>query len=361
MKKVIVPVLFATAFALVFTSCGSTPKKDPVSELQDDVKDIEDQTTDVIEQIAAVDNTAALEKTEAARQAALDAGADKIAAEQFKVADSLYDGLKSNDAAGVDLSVPLADVEKRYAALEKYAKALEAKKKIEEKNLSSYDKESYDAGCTALSDFENLNSSTNLLGTLMFDKASMANGKFINVLNKAYKQLAKDARVEAFKAKRNADSVKAGVAAKAEYTKAVEEFKAGDTNYAMQNAEVAFNHYLASTQQFNSVYATVSEKRAAAQAAIDAAKAQVAASENYALNADQVKPLKGDKVEGIEEEDAVLLEEDKYEAPETQEAEISEEISDFEVQEYEGKDSSLESLVNDAVDKLNSLSSGEAK
>ena len=351
MKKIIVPVLLAAVFSFTFTSCGSTPKTDDTttSTIQDKVNDVENK----VEDAANADNSSALEKTEAARKAAIEAGADKIAQEQFSAADALYDSLKTQSETGLDISIPLGDVEKRYLALTAYANALENRKKIEANDLISYDENSYNEGCAALSEFENLNSSTNLLGTLMFDKANMANGKFINVLNKAYKQLAKEARVDAFKAKKDADAVKAGVAAKAEYTKAAEEFKAGDQNYAMQNAESAYTHYLKSTEQFAAVAEKVAEKRAAAQKAIDEAKAKVEAAANYATKADQEKPLEGENIEGIESEDAVLLEDDSYATPESQEAAIPEEIEDFEVEEFTGNDSSLEGLVKDVADSLN--------
>ena len=223
--------MLAAVFAFTFTSCGSTPKTEDTTEsaIKDKVNEVENKIEE------AVDNSSALERTEAARNAAIEAGADKIAENRFSAADSIYDTLKAQSESGLDISIPLGDVEKRYMALTAYAKALENKKKIEDNNLISYDENSYNEGCSALSDFENLNSSTNLLGTLMLDKANMANGKFINVLNKAYKQLAKEARGNAFKAKKDADAVKAGVAAKADYKKAVEEFKSGDQNYLILN------------------------------------------------------------------------------------------------------------------------------
>ena len=52
--------------------------------------------------------------------------------------------------------------------------------------------------------------------------------------------------------------------------------------------------------------------RAKAQAAIDEAKKRVAASENVAVQADIEKPLGDEPVEGIEEADTKLLEEDDY-------------------------------------------------
>ena len=360
MKKIIVPVLLAAVFTFSLTSCGSTPKTEDTttSTIEDKVNEVEDK----VEEATNVDNSSALEKTEAARNAALEAGADKIAQEQFNAADALYNTLKAQSDSGLDISVPLGDVEKRYQALTAYSKALENKKKIEDNDLISYDENSYNDGCAALSEFENLNNSTNLLGTLMLDKANMANGKFINVLNKAYKQLAKEARVNAFKAKKDADAVKAAVSAKAEYTKAAEEFKSGDQNYAMQNAESAYTHYLKSTEQFTTIAEKVSEKRAAAQKAIEEAKAKVEAAADYATKADQEKPLEGENIQGIEPEDAVLLEADSYAAPETQEAEIPEEIEDFDVEEFKGNDSSLEGLIKDAADSINeAVSSSEAK
>ncbi len=351
MKKIIVPVLLAAAFSFSLTSCGSTPKTENTtpSTIQDKVNDVENK----IEEATTVDNSSALEKTEAARNAAIEAGADKVAETQFSAADKLFEELKTQSESGLDISLALSDVESRYNALSAYTKALENKKKINDKNLSSYDTTSYQEGCTALSDFENLNSSTNLLGKLMLDKAEMANGKFLNVLNKAYKQLAKDARLDAFKTKRDADSVKAGVAAKEDYKKAAEEFKLGDQNYAMQNAESAYNHYLSSSEQFAVIFKNVSEKREAAQKAIDEAKAKVEAAANYALQADQEKPLEGENIEGIESEDTVLLEADNYDAPESQEAEIPEQIDDYEVENFEGTDSSLKTVVQDAVESVN--------
>ena len=219
-----------------------------------------------------------------------------------------------------------ADEDARAAALELYKKALESKSKIDENDFASYSQADYDAGKASLAEFENLKDS-DISGAELLKIAQNADGKLLNVLQKAYKVLAKEARAKAFAAKKDADSVKAGAAKKEAYNKAAEEFKTGDTNYAMQNPESAYNHYLSAGSQFSSLYTTVSQQRAAAQKAIDEANAKVEAAKNYALNADQEKPLE-EAVEGIEEEDAVLLEEDEYAAPETLEAEIPEQLEE---------------------------------
>ena len=287
MKKSHVTFVLA-AFSLIFASCASKPK---VEETKPAVEPAEEKVEQVVEQpeeeapvVIEEDNSAALE----------------------------------------------ADENARKSSVEEYEKAKALKNRIDELGFALYDQTSYDAGNKSLSDFENLKDSDNASGAELLNLSKDAYGKFANVLNKAYKQLAKEARTKAFVAKKDADSVKAGAAAKADYNKAADEFKAGDTNYSMQNCESAYGHYITSESLFKSVFNTVSERRAAAQKAIDEAKAKVEAAQQYALNADQEKPLTDENTEGIEAEDAVLLEEDSYTAPETLEAEIPEEIEDFE-------------------------------
>ena len=287
MKKSHVTFVLA-AFSLIFASCASKPK---VEETKPAVEPAEEKVEQVVEQpeeeapvVIEEDNSAALE----------------------------------------------ADENARKSSVEEYEKAKALKNRIDELGFAPYDQTSYDAGTKSLSDFENLKDSDNASGAELLNLSKDAYGKFANVLNKAYKQLAKEARTKAFVAKKDADSVKAGAAAKADYNKAADEFKAGDTNYSMQNCESAYGHYVTSESLFKSVFNTVSERRAAAQKAIDEAKAKVEAAQQYALNADQEKPLTDENTEGIEAEDAVLLEEDSYTAPETLEAEIPEEIEDFE-------------------------------
>nr|MBQ2234784.1 hypothetical protein [Treponema sp.] len=144
----------------------------------------------------------------------------------------------------------------------------------------------------------------------------------------AFKKLAKEERNGAFAAKRDADSVKAAVAEKAAYGKAVEDFKKGDSNYAMQNPEAALKNYQSAKDQFEVLFKTVSEKREAAQKAMEAAKNAVLETQNYAANADKEAPLTGEEVQGIESEDAVLLEVETFADPKAAEVELSETISE---------------------------------
>ena len=68
--------------------------------------------------------------------------------------------------------------------------------------------------------------------------------------------------------------------------------------------------------------------------AIEEAKKRVAESQKFAEEADVKAPIT-EPVEGIEDEDAVLLEEDDYEDPEAAEADIAEELEDDEIGEEE--------------------------
>lgn len=326
MKKFLV---FISAAGLLLASCGSKPKvEDPVqeqiaSEVSEAVDKIEEKAEEIKE---TTDNSSALAATEAARQAAISAGADKVAPDQLAAADALYKTLEPQAKSGVNVSKALEDLKARYEALEKYAKALEEKTEIEENKFQSFDQASYNKGNEAISGFSNVLSASTLSGSVMLEKADTAYKSYFAVLFKAYKSKAKEARTLAFKAKTNADSVKAGVAAKKEYTAAVEEFRSGDSSLAMQNPKAALGHYEKSAESFTKLYEDVKAKREATQKAMDEARAAVEQSKNYAVTADKENPLKGDDIEGIEKEDTVLLEEEKFEDPKESEAKIDADI-----------------------------------
>ena len=130
----------------------------------------------------------------------------------------------------------------------------------------------------------------------------------------------------AFKQRRIYDSVKAAVSQKKEYNRGVEIFKKGDASYSMMGFEAAYNYYSEACDIFEQLYVDIFDKRAAALAAIEAAKKSVEESAAVAEEADLEAPLTGD-VDGIEDEDAVLLEEDDYADPEDAEEYLSEDIS----------------------------------
>ena len=316
-----------------FISCASAPKAE--EQLPEEVLEDVNAVEDVIEEVTTVDNSSALEQADLARQAAIDANADKVAPIQFAATDALLKTLQAQAETGVDVSIGLKDVQTRYEALEKYAKAMDAKARVDELGFASYDQASYDKGTQAIADLQNLFSETNILSSAMLEKANEAYSSFNSVLIGAFKKLAKEERNGAFAAKKDADSVKAAVAEKAAYGKAVEDFKKGDSNYAMQNPEAALKNYQSAKGQFEVLFKTVSEKREAAQKAMEAARNAVLETQNYAATADKEAPLTGEEVQGIEAEDAVLLEAETFADPKAAEVELSETISEEPIVEEE--------------------------
>lgn len=331
MKKIVFGI-FAAMLTFAFVSCGSTPKEEPSQVEEPNVTDSEENESDepTIEVPGLKDNSDELSKTDAARQAALDAGADKVAPTQFAATEALYKAMQEQSKTGVDSSVGLKDLQDRYNALANYAAALDAKKKIDDNGFASYEQAKYDDGVNALSEMENIFSQSNILGSTMLSTSNKAKSSFDAVLFTAYRNLARTERTEAFKSKSDADRVKAGVSAKDAYNNAVSEFRAGDSSYSMQNPESAYNHYSNAKIEFNAVYTKVLAEREAAQKAMDEAKNKVLESASYAEKADVDSPLSGDNIQGIEAEDAKLLEDDTYEDPSAQEAEIPETIIDEE-------------------------------
>ena len=341
MKKIIFILASIALFTVFFVSCGSTPEptkaavdsqsaQPPAEETNSEENEEsvshnpnEDATPTV--DIAA-ENQAALEKAEAARQSAIEAGVDTLLPEKFAEIDALYETAKEKAQAGEDVSSDLDKIGKLYSALEQYSLAMEAKNRIDENNFADYNKTAYDKGCAFLSNADELLQEPLANADDLLESATNANGQFKNVIFEAYKKLSKDERTKAFIEKRNADAVRAGVAAKEEYNAAVDEFRKGDAAYSMQNPESAYEHYRAAKTQFSAVYTTVSEKRANTEKAMLDAQKQVEDAYSYAQNADKNSPLEGDDIEGIEPSDAVLLEADTYEKPEALEADIPEDI-----------------------------------
>ena len=273
-----------------------------------------------------------MEEINGARQAAIDAGAEENCPDQMNKLDYLLAGLKDSD----DPDAAAKSIIDRYKLLENYSTAVEAKKEIDENGYDSYAKNDYNRGLSNLEKVEAAFESDSVdFDKTTFVYAENAVKDFNTVINVAYKKIAKEERENAMEAKRDADSVKAGVARKAEYKEATDLITTGDSLYAMQNAKKAAEKYIDATEKLTYLYKDVSEKRAAAQAAIDEAKKRVAESEKFAEEADVKAPIT-EKVEGIEDEDAVLLEADDYEDPEDAEADIAEELED-EIDESEAK------------------------
>lgn len=298
MKKQYI-IIFSIALVFGFLSCKST-------------KQTEEPETKVE---IPVDNSSALEQADKARQAAIDAGADSALPDAFNKTDELYNNLKKRSENGENVTAQLADVALRFKALEEYAKADKAKKEIDDNGFASYDNTNYNKGNTAMEDFRRLIEDDKTPAAQLVERAGVANVAYIAVLNAAYKKKAQEERSAAFVSKRNADAVYAGVSQKDKYTTGVDNFRDGDKTYALQNAKKAYEHYAEARKIFDELYEDISAKRAEAQRAIEEAKQKVLESSEYAAQADKVSPLEGDNIKGIEDANAVLLDEETYADP----------------------------------------------
>ena len=315
-------IFFGTALVLGFVSCKSTK--------QDKVPSVPTAEQPVTTVPVAADNTAALDAAENARRAAVKAGADKAAPDQFNDTDARYNELMKRSKAGENVTVELADVTARYRALEEYTKAAALKKRIDELGFQSYDKTNYNKGANALKEAENLSADKAAAGAKLYEYAHTAYASLGTALQNAFRMRAREERTAAFNAKRNADSVYAAVAQKKAYDGGVADFRSGDTSYAQQDAENALKHYGDARKTFEKLYADISEKRAAAQKAIEEAKAKVAATSEYAVQADKEAPLTGSNIKGIEDENAVLLKSETYDDPSKAAQAVPETVSDTE-------------------------------
>ena len=327
MKKL---ALFALSVFLIlsFVSCGSKKTDEdaaqPTAPEVETIEEVVEQAETIEETVSTAGNELAIAGMDSARDAALEAGADEYY--MFDDLEALYAQIKEKADKGEDVTAACADLAKKYQALTTYIKAEELKDKIDEHDIPMLVQSAFDNGCDDFDAFDELSEDENSSGDDLLAKATSAYANFKTVFAALSKELAKDARDDALEAKKDADSVKAGVSQKKEYNRAVDIFKKGDASYSMMGFESALDYYDEAYDIFASLYEDISEKRAAALAAIEAAKKSVEESAAVAQEADLEAPLTGD-VDGIEDEDAVLLEEDDYANPEDAEAYLSEDIS----------------------------------
>lgn len=318
MKK-IAKITLTVFLALTLFSCKSkpeaeeTPAQAPVIEDTDEeLAKHEDETQQSnTEAVIKVNTEELISRLNDARNVAVEAGAQEFASQQLAQIDALFEELKGKESFSEDET---SDLEMRYNTLTNYVKAKSTKQKIDENELALYNQSSYNKGLENLTLVEEAYSNESATSKEILQAANDAYSDFNSVLISAYKSLAMAERKEALNAKKSADEVKAGVSRKEQYAEATQYFKDGDSLYSMQSPEKALNKYESAKNLYSELAADVKEKRNAALAAIEAAKKRVAESEHYAEEADAKTPI-AEPIEGIEEENAVLLEADNYENP----------------------------------------------
>jgi hypothetical protein len=331
MKKLF--LLFCVAFALVFASCKSTSQETDngsAASLTDGQIEETEEKNEPDNAASAEDSNktaSALEAAQASRQAAIDAGAKDLYGTAFAADDAALEALKALDD-GKNHEAELADIKARFDALAAASKAKKLKERIDNEGLAKNAQADYDAGEKALAEFDALLAAAVTPGAALSKKATEAYNSYYAVYFKSYKKFASDERKNALSKKKEADAVKAQIARKDEYKNCANLIIKGDQQYSTSNPEGAFNSYKEATASFDALAKDVAAKRAAAQKAIEEAKAKVQASNEYAAKADVEKPLGDEPVAGIEAEDTVLLEKDEFENPDKEIIKIDENVQE---------------------------------
>ena len=321
MRKVV--VMICSAMLIFFCiSCGSKPAPE---EPEKTAPVVETPKPEPEPTPAKVDNGAALKGIDDARKLALDSGVKDYEPEKFQAIDALYDKIKAKADSGEDISAESKDLADRYAALAAYVKACQINEDIDDSDMVDLVEAMYDKGYEELLAYEDTFNNPNSTGKEQLDKANTARGTLTAVYAIIFKQMTKDARADALLSKKDAESVRAQVSQKEKYNKAVDLFKKGDSAYTMMAYERAYDNYIDATDLFDEMYDDIAEKRAAALKKIEEAKIKVKESEDFALQADKKAPMKT-KLDGIEDEDAVLLEDDDYADPTASEVAVPETV-----------------------------------
>lgn len=218
---------------------------------------------------------------QAARDAAVSAGADSRYPEPLAALDALLTAAK-NDAK------KLQDVLLRYQALEQVSTALSKKDRADGLNFSQYNLPSYQAGEKAIAAFEKANkakASTSSLTTT----AKTADDSYAAVLFAGFTAQAVQERVYAAESKAKADGAQAAVAVKDIYAKAENSLNAGDTNVANSLPEAALADFKAARASYEESFENVEKRKEEATQAIAAAEERVVEADAFA--ADAAKPL----------------------------------------------------------------------
>ena len=321
MKKYLLFVLMAAA--VIFASCKSTDQETADQAKNDAETKIEQQANDDTQGLS-VDQL--ISKAEESRAKAVEAGAENYYANQLKVTDEMLLAAKEKAANGdKKVSEEVKDINNRYLALQKASETKNLKKRIEELGFDQENKEAYDAAGKLYDDLEE-KIQNGADGITMLKAAEVSYGAYYAIFYDSFKKLATKERNAALEQKKNADSVKAGVARKEEYKTYANLIQTGDNHFVTKNPEKAYDSDKEAKEKFETLYKDVSERRAEAQRKIEEAKAKVRDAEAYAGEADETAPLGDEKIDGIEENDAVLLEEETFADPDDAVIEVKEDV-----------------------------------
>ena len=152
MKKLISALACIMAVLFVI-SCGSTPEAEPEPTVKDAVEEIKKDVEETVDFSAA--NKSLLALTEAARQSAIEFGAEKYFSDGFSVAETKYTSIKNNieTDSSKDYSAEIKDLTARYNSLASASQASALKEKADALSLANENQKAYDDGKKALEEY----------------------------------------------------------------------------------------------------------------------------------------------------------------------------------------------------------------
>ncbi len=360
-SKIKAALLLATS--VVFFSCKSTPDAQP-APVEEPAASVEEENTAEEESAETNENVSmsqddeikkqneiAFQKVEEARKEAIDANVDKLLSKNFDDTEAQYSEMKANlNGETKDYTAEINVLCEQYKALKDLANAKLTKERIDELHFYQYAEKKYEEGSSLI---EELDSGSIPYGEQWNSKAGLASADMTNVLLSGFRTLAQIERVNAFNAKKDADSIKCSVSKKDEYTSCVELFKQGDSAYVTKNPEGAYNKYKESRDGFMNLFNTVSYARANALLALDEAKKRVSASEKVAVLADQEKPLGEGQIEGIETAGVKLLTDDDFSKNEYSIIQVDENLTDMDSPNGDLKDNGISKITTEETEVKN--------
>ena len=159
---------------LFVISCGSTPEAEPEPTVKDAVEEIKKDVEETVDFSAA--NKSLLALTEAARQSAIEFGAEKYFSDGFSVAETKYTSINNNveTDSSKDYSAEIKDLTARYNSLASASQASALKEKADALSLANENQKAYDDGKKALEEYS-------AFGIMFFDSDNLSMKPYVYV------------------------------------------------------------------------------------------------------------------------------------------------------------------------------------
>lgn len=287
-----IPALCAAGVLLVFAGCASAPPAEAVPAVPETT---EPADTGIGQQETGAangtleKNRAAFEALEAARQAAIDAGAQELYADEFAQADSRRAALQENWETQ-DRSAEIQDLADVYRSLELAAKARQARQEIEQRQFPDIDAEALAAAEQALTGLDSLYDAQ-APGAELLTQAQAVYDAYSTLLLDAYEKYLRGIRDKVLAKKQEADDIKASAADSDNYAQAQALLEQADDDAQARLIDNAYAGYERAYESFSAVYERVAQMRAAAAAAIEQAKQKADEVDRFAAEADLITPI----------------------------------------------------------------------